>query len=403
MKILILSKKFPYPLREGEPIATFYLSRSLHAQGCEVSLLVMNTTKHRFDPSHIPEACRFFKAIHSVETDNSITITGAFRSLLKGDSYILSRFQSAAYRNKLAEVLSTETFDIVQLETAYMAHYIPVIRQYSRAAVAMRAHNVEHEIWERYATDTRNWLKKWYIRLQNQYLRAYELQKLQEYDLLLAITNRDLAVFRELGFKRQGVVVPVGIDLSEYQPQAFDFAGKPTLAFIGALDWMPNQAGVDWFVKKVWPLLLRRFRQIEFHVAGKNMPAWLRNRSAERLFFYGEVADAKAFINQHPVLVAPLFSGGGIKIKVLEGMALGRIVITTRIGMEGIPAEPGKDILLAESPEDFVRQLAWCFENTEKLPEMSRSARCFIGEHFDNERIAEKVVEVYQRLCDFNP
>ena len=180
MKILILSKKFPYPLREGEPIATFNLSRSLHTLGCEVSLLVMNTSKHRFNPSDIPPACHFFKKIHSVDVNNHITVAGAIRSLVKGESYILSRFDSPDFGRKLAEVLQSELYDIIQLETVYMAHYTSVIRQHSPAAIAMRAHNVEHEIWQPYAADTRNPLQKWYISLQNSSLRKFELDRLQD-------------------------------------------------------------------------------------------------------------------------------------------------------------------------------------------------------------------------------
>ena len=402
MKILILSKKFPYPLREGEPIATFNLSRSLHRLGWEVSLLVMNTTKHRFDADKIPPACHFFKNIYPVEVDNRITAWGALKSIFQGKSYILSRFDSGAYGLKLSEILQSEAFDVVQLETVYMAHYTTLIRQISNAAIAMRAHNVEHEIWQRYAADTANPLRKWYIQLQNKSLRIFEVEKLKEYDLLIAITGRDLQVFRDLGFDKQGLVAPAGIDLSEYQPGYNCFQKKLSLAFIGALDWMPNQAGILWFIEKAWPELRRQFPWLEFHVAGKNTPSWLLKKEVEGVIFHGEIEDAKAFLNSHPVLLAPLFSGSGIKIKVLEGMALGRLVITTSIGAEGIPAIDGEHFLLAETPEDFVRKVSWCIGHPGEMFETGQNARRFAGDFFDNNKIAKRVGEIYQKILSLH-
>ncbi|MEK7256054.1 MAG: glycosyltransferase, partial [Bacteroidota bacterium] len=236
MKILLLTKKFPYPLREGEPIAITYLSRSLAAAGCEITLLAMNTTKHFFNLAALPPEYNHFKAIHTVTVDNRITPGGALKSLLAGEAYILSRFVSKAYEEKLAEILLAEHFDVVQLETLYLAHYIPVIRRHSNAIIAMRAHNVEHEIWQRLAANSPFFLKKWYLLNQNQHLRRFEISRLNDYDLMVAITQRDLEVFRKLGYRKATVVAPVGIDLKDYEPDFQCFEKNPSLAFIGALD-----------------------------------------------------------------------------------------------------------------------------------------------------------------------
>lgn len=398
MRILVLSKKFPFPLKEGEPIAITYLSRSLRRVGCEVSLLVLNTSKHYFNPARLPEDYDHFKEIQTVEVDNRITPWGAFKSLFSGKSYILSRFYSDEYARKLAEVLKENEFEVVQLETVYLAHYIPVIRQYSHAIIAMRAHNVEHEIWQRFADNSPFFLKKWYLLLQNKHLRRFELEKLREYDILVAITSRDLEVFRRLGFAGKGVVAPVGIDLDDYPPDFQCFTGKTSLCFIGALDWMPNQEGVLWFLDKVWKLLQKELPGIELHIAGKNTPEWLRKRQTGDVFFHGEVPSAISFVNRHPIMIAPLFSGSGIKIKVLEGMALGRVVITTPVGTEGIPARPGEHLLIAATPEQFYRHIVFCFRNQLFMREVSINARQFIRAHFDNLSIAANLKKDYREL-----
>lgn len=397
MKILILSKKFPYPLREGEPIATTYLSRSLKQQGCEMYLLVMNTTKHYFDPKDLPASYNHFKAIHSVTVDNRITLKGAMLSFLRGQSYILSRFNSDEFEAKLVQVLQNEAFDIIQIETPYLAQYISTVRKHSNAKVAMRAHNVEHEIWERVASKTKNPLRRWYLRNQNKQLKKFELAKLAEYDILVAITERDLNVFRKLGYGAAEVVAPVGIDLKSYRPAPIK-DGQFSLSFIGALDWMPNQDGLVWFLENVWPEVSQRYSELTFHIAGKNTPDWLRKRAAKNVIFHGEVPDAKSFLNEHSMLVAPLFSGSGIKIKVLEGMALCRAVLTTEIGAEGIPAKHRREFFRNENAADFVSNISYCIENEEVVESIGIAARKFIGENFDNLEIAERVKNAYLNL-----
>ncbi len=396
MKILILCKKFPYPLKEGEPIAITYLSKSLVEVGCEVSLLVLNTSKHYFDPKKFPATHNHYQQIFSVPVDNHISLAGALKSWAKRQSYILDRFYSREYERKLIEILQAGNYDAIQLETVYMAHYIPAIRKHSEAIISMRSHNVEHEIWERVADNTANPIKRWYLKNQNKQLKKFELQILNTFDLLIAITQRDLDVFEKLGYRNQSVVAPVGIDLDEYVPDFQCFEKYPNLAFIGALDWMPNQDGIIWFLEKVWPTLAKRFPKVEFHIAGKNTPDWLMKKAQERVVFHGEVPDAKVFINQFPLFIAPLFSGSGIKIKVLEGMALGRVVFTTPIGVEGIPAKDGEHLFIAQSPDDFIDKISQSIENKAAMMKMGMSAREFIRTGFDNLEIADRVLSAYR-------
>jgi polysaccharide biosynthesis protein PslH len=399
MKILLVTKKFPYPLKEGEPIAINYLAKSLVALGCELDLLVLNTSKHYFNPSDLPASDNFFNEIHSVQVQNHITFSGAFRSLLSGQSYILDRFKSKAFTDKLAELLRNNKYDVVQMETIYLAHYNEVVRKESNALLSLRAHNVEHEIWERVAATTPNFLKKWYLKNQNKQLQKFEVGHLNEFDVLLAITGRDMEAFRQLGFRNTGVVAPVGLDLTEYPFDNQQIAPANTVGFIGALDWMPNQHGLVWFLENVWPKVAKCFPNAQFHIAGKNTPNWLRTKTNGQATVHGEVQDAKAFIRAHGVLVAPLFSGSGIKIKVLEGMALGRVVVTTSIGAEGIPALHGQHLLIANSVSDFEKQLAWCFEHPDQSAEIGHAGRELIRQQFDLLEIGKKVFRAYQQLA----
>ncbi len=396
MKILLITKKFPYPLTEGEPIAINYLAKSLVQCGAEVDLLVMNTSKHFFDPENFPKAQNFFREVHTVSVPNHITLTGAMKSLLAGKSYILDRFKSNEFSRKIAELLSSNKYDAVQMETVYLAHYTNVVRAESKAILSLRTHNVEHRIWERVTSISHNPIKKWYLKNQNRQLREFEVQALNQFDLLIAITQPDMDIFRSLGYAKQGIVAPVGIDLSEYPENEMGADSAKRLCFIGALDWMPNQQGLVWFLERVWQKLSSTNKELQFQIAGKNTPDWVRQKAGESATVHGEVPDAKAFIQGHGILVAPLFSGSGIKIKVLEGMALGRVVITTEIGAEGIPAINGQHLLIANNAEEFERQLNWCFENPAAAAKIGKQARSFIQHSFDLSEIGKQVYTAYK-------
>ncbi|MBI1227859.1 MAG: glycosyltransferase [Bacteroidetes bacterium] len=398
MKILLITKKFPYPLKEGEPIAINYLARSLAHLGCTIDLLVLNTSKHFFNLKDFPVSENFFNEIHTVEVDNSIHFLGALRSLLAGHSYILDRFKSLDFEEKLENLLRNKRYDVVQLETIYLAHYMKVLRRQPGLVAVLRSHNVEHEIWERVAANTKNMVKKWYLRNQNRHLRNFEIEHLNQFDVLVAITSRDLEVFRGLGFHYEAVVAPVGINLMEYPIDDESVIYPNGFCFIGALDWMPNQHGVVWFLEKVWKRITVQHPNAAFHIAGKNTPAWLHKKSSNSVSVHGEIPNAKEFIAQFPVMVAPLFSGSGIKIKVLEGMALGRVVITTSIGAEGIPAEPGRHLLIADTASEFEKHMNWCMNNPVESKKIGLLAREFIHDHFANLVIASRVKESYEKV-----
>lgn len=397
MKILQLCKKFPYPLKDGESIAVTYLSQALHNLGCEITLLCMNTTKHYSDPTSIPDKFNHYKAIHVTSLDNSIKAFDAFKNLFSKDSYHISRFVSQDFEKSLIEVLQSEKFDIVQLETLYLAPYVEIIRKHSDALITMRAHNVEHEIWERITSNTKLLPKKWYISYLAKKLKKYEIEKLNEYDYLVAVTDKDLKKFKNLGYKNGAIASPIGIDVSDYRKSEINL-DKLSMCFIGSLDWMPNLEGLGWFLENVWPKVEAKFPEVEFHVAGRNTPKEIRELASGNLNIHGEVPSAIKFISSHPIMVVPLFSGSGMRVKIIEGLALGRIIITTTMGLEGIDAQNKKEVLIADTPEQFLECLEFCYKFPNKLEEISKRASLFVGKYYDNQSNANSLKELYSSL-----
>ncbi|MBC7885086.1 MAG: glycosyltransferase [Saprospiraceae bacterium] len=401
MKILQLCKKFPYPLKDGESIAVTYLSNALHNLGCEISLLSMNTSKHYMDMKELPVDFNHYKEIHVTELDNSLKFIDAFKNLFSKDSYHISRFVCPDFKNKLIELLSVNDYDVVQLETLYLAPYIDVIKEHSTALITMRAHNVEFEIWERISQNTKFLPKKWYLQYLAQKLKRYELDHLNKYDYLIAVSDRDLRKFKSMGYKNGAISSPIGLNLKNYTKVSKSYESKD-ICFIGALDWMPNMEGLLWFLDNVWPQLYEKHPDIKFHIAGRNTPESLKNLDIKNVVVHGEVNNAIEFVNNYGMMIVPLFSGSGMRVKILEGMALGKVVITTSLGKEGIHAENDVHILVADTPQAFINQISGTILNQKDKVKIGIEAQKFVEDYYDHGNNAITLLEKYRSLKD-NP
>jgi len=330
--------------------------------------------------------------------DNRIKPLDAFLNLFTASSYHVSRFISADFKKKLILVLQEQNFDIIQLESLYLSPYIPVIRAYSKAKIVMRAHNVEHEIWERVVQHTRFIPKRMYLQLLVDRLKRYEINQLKQYDLLAAISARDLSRFTAMGYANPAIVTPIGISMNAYQPDFESYHRELSVGFIGSLDWIPNVEGVQWFLMDVWGEISNQFSKLTLQIAGRNPPRWISDMKVNNIQVLGEVPDAAQFMNQHAILVVPLLSGSGMRAKILEAMALGKIVITTSIGLEGIPARDKKEVLIANTTEEFLEALHFCHQQNGQLEQMGKKAIEFVRDHFEYQEIGRQLMAKYSAL-----
>ncbi len=395
MQILQLCKKFPYPLKDGESIAVTYLAQGLQKLGHEITLLSMNTSKHHVAVNRIRSSLSHYKGVHYTSLDNEIKPLHAFLNLFSSDSYNISRFDNEAFRSRLITLLKSQSFDVIQLESLYLAPYIDIIRKYSTALVVLRAHNVEHEIWERMSSNEGHPLRRWYLEYSARKLKKYEIEQLGRVDCLFPISNTDAEKFVKMGYTGKLQPIPVGLDLCEFDSEMVTQEAPLSISFIGSLDWMPNVEALNWFLDQIWPHLRALFPDLVLHVAGRNCPDWIAQLDLPNVIVEGEVADSRAFLSQHPVTVVPMLSGSGMRVKILEAMALGRIVISTSLGLEGIGATDRQEVLVANTLEDFIRQFRFCYRNGKHLKTISEGARKLVESDFDHLGIARTVEESY--------
>ncbi len=402
MKVLQLTNKIPYPPSDGGVIAVLSLSLGLANLGHEVTVLSMTTEKHNFDVAQIPEEFSSKIRFESVKVAANITPIGLITNYLFSKTpYTASRFISQKYADKLSELLKSTHYDIIQLEGLYLAPYIKNIKNTSTAPIVMRAHNVENEIWERVRENTGNPLKKIYLKNLNRKLKKFESRFLTDYDLLLPITDRDGKRFRELGYSNASYTLPTGIESVRYQHDT-RLTEYPSVFHLGSLDWEPNLEGLKWFLDNAWSIVIKKMPDLKFFIAGRNASEATRKyfKNYPNVIFDGEVENANAYINSKAIMIVPLLSGSGMRIKIIEGMALSKAIVSTTIGMEGINVENGKDAILTDSPQDFAEAITDLCSHRDKYDAMCQNARNFIDANFDNTTIVKKLCKVYQNIIE---
>lgn len=398
MKILQLTNKVPYPPRDGGAIASLTLARELTLAGHEVVVLAMNTSKHFVHQNQTDG--KPAESIHweIVDVDTDIHWYKAlFNLLFSRLPYNAIRFISEEYRLKLRSLLTKNHFDFIILDNLYTGLYIKDIRETSGSPVILRPHNIEHEIWERTAKSSFG-LKRLYLILLAHRIRRLELSLINQYDALVPITTRDAGHFTRFGNTKPCHVLPTGMNLPD-QSQDQAAASKVSVAHLGALDWLPNQNGIQWFIRLVWPIVRRTVPGIEFHLAGRNAPrSFVEQISASPVVYHGEIEDAAAFIREHRIFIVPVFSGSGMRIKLLDYMSAGKATVTTTIGAEGIPIVAGKEAFIADKPEEFANHIITLARDTGLCHEIGQNAIAFIKNRFDNQLLIGQLIEFLKQI-----
>ncbi len=395
MKILQIAYRAPYPLKDGGSIGIYNFTKGYHDLGNEVTLLAMNTTKHYLDEDHLPKALTSLADVHLVTVDNVLKKEEAFLNLFTMKSYNVQRFISPAFEDELVDILESKKFDVIHFDGLYVSPYLPIVKEYSKAKTVMRAHNVEHIIWQRLAQNAEGFFKKQYLQLLTRRLKRYEKQVINKFDAIIAITEEDKSLLQQLGCTTKVVVVPAGIDIKNYEPDTSSVEW-PSLFHIGALDWMPNQEGVEKFISEEWEAIHNKFPDLKFYIAGRNMPLWMKKWKYPNVVLTGEVENAVKFINSKAIMIVPLYSGGGMRIKIIEGMALGKTIISTVLGAEGIPYTDGENILITKEKGDMLKCISRCVNDKRFTEKIGTQARRFVEERFDNKKVLSSLINFYQ-------
>lgn len=396
MRVLQFCLKPPYPTVDGGTMAMNSITEGLMAMGHSVKVLSVCSDKHPVSiAADDPYRQRTdFEAVH---LDLSIHPLAAATALLCGESYNVKRFENKRLDDRLAELLHQEQFDVIHVESLFLTPYLPTIRRCCKTPVVLRAHNVEHLIWRQMALAEPHAAKRWYLKKLALALRAYELEHLNDYDGIACITQHDADTLRQLGCRRAMAAIPFGVSLPA-MPHTESDTNK--LFHIGSMDWRPNDEAIRWFLGEVWPMVHSQMPHLTLHIAGRRMAADLLNAHYDGVDVAGEVPDATAFMADKQINIVPLKSGSGIRIKIIEAMALAKTVITTTVGARGIDYTDGHDLLIADTPQQFVEAIKRCTTDKDFCKQVGNNARRLIAQRYDNNTLTEKLILFYNKILD---
>ncbi len=394
MKILQLCNKPPLPAVDGGCIAMNNVTQGLLHSGHDVKIISISTYKHPFRKENYDPYFLSKTRFEAVYVETKVNVVDAFSSLVTSDNYNVNRFFSTDFDKALITALSEEEFDIVHLESLFMTPYIATIRRLSNARIVLRSHNLEYIIWSRMAESTGNIAKKAYLKYLAKQLKRYEMSIIGQVDGIAAISHEDAKKYLSFGLEVKLETIPFGIDIEDYRPTDASAGNEKSLFHLGAMDWKPNIEGVMWFTEEVFPEL----KEYNLHLAGRKMPKWLIDALDPQIHNHGEVIDALAFMDQFPIMIVPLFSAGGMRVKIIEGMAMKKAIISTEIGAEGINVKDRDNIMIANTKEEFVEAINQLTADPILIKRIQENGRRLVEREYNNLVLTERLIEFYKVL-----
>lgn len=399
MHVVIVDGDVSYPPSSGKRLRTLHLMLRLASR----HRLTYIARAHNGD-GEIRQAAAFLRE-HDIEpilVDDPLSRkTGpGFYARLAGNllsplPYSAASHRSARMQEAVCRYAATHAVDLWQFEwTPYVAT-LPADIPARRLLVA---HNVDTLIWQRYYENERNLLKRFYIRGQRRKFERFERRVFAEVDRVVAVSPEDAALLRRQFHVQNVDVIDNGVD-GAYFENVNGGTKAEVILFLGSLDWRPNLDAVRLLLDDIFPLVRKAEPSARLCVVGRNPPDWLRQRVAQapHVELHANVPDVRPYLAESGVLAVPLRIGGGSRLKILEALACGLPVVSTRIGAEGLDLQPDRDLVVVERMEDMAAALVESIRSPERVRRMARQGREVVRARYDWESLASRLEEVWEK------
>ena len=400
MRILWVKSGPLYPLNTGGRKRTHAMLVEL-ARGHEVTYLASLSEGTVLDPEEpgasYAQEKRWIPSREPREGSAAWVLSLLKNVFLSTFPFVLDRYRNEELARTLLDLEANGEFDLIVCDFLTPAVNFDFDRL--RTPVVLFQHNVEARIWERLASEKSNPFVRLLFRDQARRMREAEKSLSAKCSGVIAVSPEDAAVFRgDYGLDNVLGDVPTGVDTTFFAPPVPRAPEPGLIGFLGSMDWMPNIECVHHFVRDIFPAIIARHPGARFLVIGRDpVPSLLRLAADdERLLLTGTVADVRPSLDRCEVLVVPLRSGGGTRIKIFEAMAQGVPVVSTTIGAEGLPVCDGEAILLADEPGDFADAVIRILDSPELGGELSTRARELVVSDHGWSAVTSKFMELLQ-------
>ncbi len=302
-----------------------------------------------------------------------------------GLPHSMAKYYTKALRRKLDETLR-RGFDVVVCDFMFPAG---LLDWNSGTKIVLFTHNVESEIWERQARVARSWVERTGSRREYRTMREAEKKYARLADHVVTVSERNREFFAQYAPPGRVSVVSTGVDLDYFHPTP-EAELPDRVVFTGSYNWPPNRDAAEWYCDEILPLIRAQVPGIESWIVGKSPPASLLRRAEAGPAFHvtGRVEDVREYLRPCPVYVVPMRGGSGTRLKVFEAMASGKAIVSTPMGAEGLPVVHERDILLADSPAEFARQVVRVLKDEGLRRRLGSAARSLVEESFSWKKAA---------------
>jgi glycosyltransferase involved in cell wall biosynthesis len=386
-----VSSQFPFPPRSGYPTRVYQLVRQLAARH-DVTLLSFARSDQREQVRELQGGL----SVRVVEEDG-VSVGGRRRaqvaSLVSLRNFSCSEVYSRAMQAAIDELCGVGGADVIQLESSQLCTYaFP-----SRVRVVLDEHDVVYELLRRLSEGERAAVRRAFNRFEYARFRRFEQRCWERVDGCVVTSDREVPIVEPFRGGKPLAVVPNGVDVEYFRP-----GGGPveplTVLFNGILTSRPNIDAADHLVEEVWPLVQERCPDARLTLVGRASPATVRRLSRPGVVLTGEVPDVRPYLERAAVVTVPIRMGGGTRLKVVEGLAMGKALVSTAVGCEGIAVRDNEQLLIRDGARAFASGILTLFEDPGLAAALGRAGRGVIEREYSWDLAGERLESLYHQL-----
>jgi len=397
-KLLFLSHALPYPPSSGAAIRTYNVLRQLAAGFDVVALCFYRAGMHR-SAKEVAESVEALSAIARVEAfpipqehDAVRFIWDHLRSAVSRRAYTRFAYDSRSYRRRLLELLRSERFDLVHVDSSDLSAYLTLLGD---LPIACTHHNVESELLRRRAQNEKGF-RRWYMGFQASLTGKEEARWCRAAALNVAVSDADREGLLRLAPDAPIIVAPNGVDIAEFVPLR---GGDKLIAYLGGTEWLPNLDALHYFGREILPILRSHGHGVPVRWIGRASPEEIARYGAEYgIELTGYVDDVRPWVRDAFCTVVPLRIGGGTRLKITTAWAMGKAVVSTSIGCEGLEAVDGENILIRDDPEGFADAIGRLYSDAGLRRRLEENGRRTAEELYSWDVIGKALVHQYLEL-----
>jgi polysaccharide biosynthesis protein PslH len=397
MRILYIATMYPLPVNNGVKMRVWSLLCAIANAGHQITLATFAEPEESVGTEQeLRKVCKDCDIVvrHMASLSGSTNYRARLSAVLSPSPFAIQRFRSDEMRARLERRLRSDAFDVVLCDNIYTTVNLPA----TSLPILMNSHNVEHLILQRYVGQESNPLKSLYARLEAGKLRRFEAAIYKRAVLVMVCSGLDAKLIERICPGVKTVIAPNVVDVREYQ-----ISGEVdpfTIVYQGGMDWFPNRDAVEYFARAIFPLVQKEIPNARLIVAGRNPSPEFRARFADvpALEFTGTLPDLRPVIAKAGVCIVPLRIGSGTRLKILEGGAMGKAIVSTTIGAEGLDFVPGKEILIADDPPVFARSVIEVLRDPARRKALGEAARKRVLQDYDFAALDRSIAGAFQNL-----